>query len=48
MKAKLEVVEDLIKEKNLEIKLLFEKLELALSTISKKEVEEKGDVTAEV
>ena len=47
VKAKLDVVEDLIVDKNLEIKLLFEKLEFALSTIHKKEVEEKGDVTAE-
>ena len=47
MKAKLDVVKDLIVDKNVEIKLLFEKLEFALSTIHKKEVEEKGDVTAE-
>ena len=47
VKAKLDVVEDLIVEKNLEIKILFEKLEFALSTIPKKEVKEKGDVTAE-
>ena len=47
MKTKLGVVEDLIVEKNLEIKLLLDKLEVALSTILKKEAKENGDVTAE-
>ena len=47
MKTKLGVVEDLIVENFLEIKLLLDKLEVALSTISKKEVKENVDVTEE-
>ena len=47
VKTKLVVVEDLIVGKNLEIKLLLDKLEVALSTILKKEAKENGDVTAE-
>ena len=47
VKAKLGVVEGLIVKKKLEIKLLLDKLEVALSTIPKKEVRESGDVTEE-
>ena len=45
VKVKLNLVEVKITEKNLEIKLLFEKLELALGTISKEESKENGDTT---
>ena len=47
MKVKLNLVEVQITEKNLEIKLLFEKLELALSTIFKEEFKKNGDTTME-
>ena len=40
MKVKLNLVEVQIIEKNIEIKLLFEKLELAISTILNGEVQE--------
>ena len=43
MKAKLDSVEIQITEENLEIKILFEKLEFALGTIFKEGVKENGD-----
>ena len=47
VKTKLNMIEVHIKEKDLEIKLLFEKLELALSKIIKEEFQENGEATTE-